>query len=210
MWRGVVVAASGVLLLTLTPARAHEERQVGPLEVEVGWLEEPAFAGFANAVQLTAVRGNRPVRGADLEVQVLFGDPDSTESTEPLPLLPAFGSPGEYHAFLIPTRPGTYTFLITGALAGRDFDEEFTSGETFDDVQNPADAQFPARDPTAGELATRLDRIDSRIQALRQDIQAQDLGSGAGASTVLAIVAVVLAALAVVLAGAGLAGRRAS
>jgi hypothetical protein len=209
MRRGAVVAACGTILLTLTPAHGHEKRNVGPLEVEVGWLEEPAYAGSANAVQLTALRGTRPVRKADLEVRVLFGGADSTESTEPLPLTPLSAQPGEYHAFLIPTRPGTYTFHVTGRMEGKRFDELFTSGKGFEDVQNPADAQFPAQDPTAGELGARLDRIDARIQALRAEVGSQGGGSD-GTPFVLAIVAVVLAALALIVAGVGRARRRAA
>jgi hypothetical protein len=80
---------------------------------------------------------------------------------------PVFGAPGQYRATLIPTRPGTYTFEFTGTLGRRRFSESFTSGEdTFDDVRNPSEVEFPAQDPTRGELAERLDRLTQRVETV--------------------------------------------
>jgi hypothetical protein len=77
-----------------------------------------------------------------------------------------------------------------------------TSGErTFDDVRTAADAQFPEQDPTQGEVAERLERIDTRIAELRTAIGDE----GGGQSTVVAWAALGVAAAALVL---GLARRR--
>lgn len=188
----IVGAAS---LLLATPAASHEVRRVGDLEMVVGWLEEPSYAGFKNGIDVFISRRGEPVEDAELTVTVTFGEPGSGASTEPLPLEAAFGEAGAYDTSIIPTRPGTYTFQISGTVAGRQIDETFTSGPEFDDVRNPADAQFPERDPTAGEIAQRLDQIDARLAE-----------SGGGSSTL----ALIIAAVAVVLAlGAiGLALRR--
>jgi hypothetical protein len=182
------------------PAGAHEARRVGPFDLVVGWANEPAYAGFGNEVFLSIEERGRPEEDADLDVVVAFGGRAAQARSEPMPMDPAFDRPGEYLAYVIPTRPGRYSFHITGTIEGLSIDETFTSGDdTFDDVSNPADIEFPAQDPTRGEIAERLDRLDARIESLRPAKQPAERGTdpalwiaiGAG---VLALIAVVLAA----------------
>ena len=180
---------TAVTLLNASPAFAHERRQIGDLEVVVGWADEPALAGYTNAVQFS-VEGPGAEEG-DLEVTVVFGE---GVRGQPLPLEPAFDNPSEYLAPIIPTRPGTYTFEITGSVGGQAIDETFTSSEnTFDDVRNPAELEFPEQDPTRGELAERLERLSQREPAGgggSPDGLARLLG---GAALILALVAVAFA-----------------
>jgi hypothetical protein len=147
------------LLALAVPAIAHETRTEGGVQAVVGWATEPAYVGYPNAVQLRLSSGNAPIAdlGADeLKVEVLFGD----QKTAALPLEPAFGSPGEYRAPLMPTRPGDYSFHFFGTIKGQPYDQTFQSGEeTFDAPKNPADVSFPAKDPTAGELAARVEQL---------------------------------------------------
>jgi hypothetical protein len=197
----LLVAALSVLLPNHT-AGAHEQRNVGPVEVVVGWQQEPAYVGEVNAVQVLINRGGQPVTdGVDLQAEVVFGEPESQVRTQPILLDPVTTTPGEFAGTLIPTRPGTYSFHITGRLAGRAFDDVFTSGEqTFDDAVNATADQFPIQDPTLGELSLRLDRIDARILELRSSIQAIEptdqvarwLASGALAVALLTMVVVAL------------------
>lgn len=187
--------------LTLsTPAAAHEEKRVGTFVLTVGWVEEPAYAGLPNGVQVVAMRGNAPAPKVELEAVVLFGDRTASTRTGSLPLNPVDGAPGEYRAFLIPTRPGTYTFEITGTVGGRRVDETITSGDrTFDEVVTPADAQFPEQDPTQGEIADRLERIDARIASLQAALSSADDSGGRSLILSGAAVAVAVLALAVAL-----------
>src|SRR5437870_13790636 len=75
-----------------------------------------------------------------------------------------FGIPGDYRAFFFPTRAGSYTFHFTGSIKGRAIDQSFSSGpSTFSGVLDPSSVQFPAKDPTAGELSARLDREVTRL-----------------------------------------------
>ena len=169
-----------VLAVAAGPAFAHQHRRVGDIETTVGWGEEPTFAGFKNAITIRAVRPaagseeGTPVTGATLKVEVIFGGPTGTEKMGPLDLEPAFGEPGLYETTLIPTRPGTYTWHITGRLAGRTFDQTYTSGEsgknpqsegTFDDAQEPSEVAFPAKDPNNAQLASRIEREAQRLAA---------------------------------------------
>ena len=188
---GLVLSAVALLLLTASPAAAHERRQIGDLQVIVGWADEPALPGYQNPVQFF-VEGPAADQG-DLEVTVVFGD---GVRGQPLPLEPAFDNPSEYLAPIIPTRPGTYTFEITGSVGEQAIDETFTSSEnTFDDVRNPAELEFPEQDPTRGELAERLERVSARV----------DDGGGGSSSLPLILAAV---ALALSLVAVGLAMRR--
>jgi hypothetical protein len=191
---GIAAIAAAAVALP-APARAHEVREVGDLTFVVGWSNEPAYAGFGNEVQVIVTRGERPVERGELEAEVTFGEPDSDTRTDPIPLEPAFDTPNEYLGYIIPTRPGTYSFHVTGSVGGEQIDETFTSGEdTFDEVQNPTDAEFPAQDPTRGELSEKLDRVAARLDEVRSEALSGDpttlwiaIGSGLVALVALAL-----------------------
>jgi hypothetical protein len=161
--RAISICIAAVVLLALAaPAMAHEERVTGPVKAVVGWSNEPTYVGFPNAVSFALTDlADDPITdlGADdLKVEVVFGD----QKSAPLPLEAAFGSPGEYEADLIPTRAGEYAFHIFGTIRGQAYDQTFTSGEeTFNSPRNPADVSFPAKDPTAGELAASIEQLSS-------------------------------------------------
>ena len=205
-----------VLAITAGSASAHQRRQVGDIVTVVGWGDEPAFAGFKNSITIRAERPvagseeGTPVTGATLKVEVIFGGPTGTEKMGPLDLEPAFGEPGLYETTLIPTRPGTYTWRITGRLSGRNFDQTYTSGDagknaqsegTFDDAQEPSEVAFPAKDPNNAQLASRIQREAQRLAA--RTAAAKD---DASLATTLAYVGIGLSVVALI---AGLVRRRA-
>jgi hypothetical protein len=167
----MIAAACGAAVilpaLAARPALAHEARKVGNIDLEVGWGTEPAYAGTENSVQLLLGHGGQPVTdlGDSLKVEVSFGD-----QTQEFPIEPFFdtaeglGTPGDYRAWLIPTRAGSYSFHFTGTIEGQNVDETFTSGpKTFADVDDPQSVQFPVQDPSTGELAARIAREVPRI-----------------------------------------------
>jgi hypothetical protein len=192
------LAALAIAASTQGTVFAHENRPVGKLELVVGWLDEPALAGFKNGVQLIASRSGDPVTGGRLQVVLIFGDRNSDTRSDPVPLEPSFGIPGQYETTAIPTRPGQYTFHITGRLGGNRINEFFTSGpRSFDEVRNPTEAEFPAQDPTTAELATRLDRLDARIGEALTEIRTLEAQSGPdGPTLILAGAGAALGALA--------------
>ena len=106
-------------------AFAHERRTVGPLQFVVGWADEPAYAGFLNAVQITirdTSGAGDPVPVTDvgdaLKVEVSFG----ADKVGPLDLDSVFNSPGEYQSPMIPSRAGVYTFRFVGTVKGQAID----------------------------------------------------------------------------------------
>jgi hypothetical protein len=184
--RAVLASAAAVLsvaALAVGPVAAHAAETVGSYSLEVGWLNEPAYVGQPNAVQVTIVDTTNDTPVVDLAVnslavvvstagtdsQSLSFEPgfDATEMSGPL---------GQYDAAIVPTAPGDYTFHVTGSIHGTAVDITVMSGDqTFDSVITSADLEFPAKVPTLTEVGTRLDRIDSRIAAL----QSADPGTAA-------------------------------
>jgi hypothetical protein len=76
-----------------------------------------------------------------------------------LPLEPnfeigGFGEPGDYRAWFVPTAAGAYTFRIVGRIGGQ---RVASSPGTFDEVADPAAAEFPVKQPTGAQLASRMD-----------------------------------------------------
>src|SRR5688572_18418633 len=127
----VFVLITTAMSAAAQPASAHETRNIGPYRVVVGWLEEPSFVGVTNAVSLavtdTRITPAKPVEGLEktLTVQVYQGG--STTAFSPA-FRTRFGVPGSYAADIIPTREGSYRFVITGKLETLDVNETFESG----------------------------------------------------------------------------------
>jgi hypothetical protein len=213
---GIVVAAalSGLLILPASAALAHEGRSQGDLEMVAGFGTEPAYAGQPNSVQLIVVHDGEPVvdLGDTLDVEVSFGHQSQRFTLEPNFAVGAFGEPGDYRAWFIPTRAGQYTFRFTGTIEGEDVDQTFTSGpRTFGDVEDTNQIQFPVQDPTNGELAERIDQEVPRLASATDEASAAAAAADDDASSAktFAIIALAVGALGVALAaGALLFGRK--
>jgi len=205
---GFILAAAAaltVLLLTAAPTLAHEGRKLGDLEMVVGWVTEPAYAGEVNGVQLLLVHHGEPVvdLGDTLDVEVTFGDETEPFTLEPFFELGEFGTPGDYRAFLIPTEPGQYSFHLSGTIDGEEVDETFTSGPgTFDDVENPQAAQFPVEQPSTGELAERVDREVPRLTGSIEEAQAaaNEAADDASSANTLGLIGIIVGAVGLVVA----------
>jgi hypothetical protein len=167
---GAATFAVLVALLSAGIVGAHVAKQAGPYTIEIGWQNEPTYVGEANAVLIIVHDADdQPVTDLaedDVKVVVSTGGDQTGELT----FEPAFeaeegeGPLGEYHAPIIPTAPGDYTFRFTGAIHGEPVDIEVTSGdETFDSVKGTSEIQFPTKLPTLPEVVTRLDQIDERL-----------------------------------------------
>jgi len=143
----VAVAAS----LTGSQASAHEVRVIGDgqYEVVVGFLEEPAFVGEKNGLDLRvskvpvageaspvpadAESANTPVEGleATLQAEVIYGDQRLA-----LTLDTVYNEAGAYASYFFPMAEGDYSFHVFGTIEGVAVDETFTSGpDTFGAIQ---------------------------------------------------------------------------
>jgi hypothetical protein len=196
-------------------ASAHEERKIGKYNVEVGFGDEPAYAGERNSVVMFLHdSGDKPVvdLGDSLKVDVTQGAAGTAgDDSQKLSLTmqPTFevggdGTPGDYRAWFIPTAPGPYTFHFTGNIKGQKVDEKFSSSPTtFDEVQDPAQVEFPEKDPTGAQLNARLDREVPRLNAALAagQTRANKAEDAAGQARIIAIVGVVVGVLGLAAAG---------
>jgi len=167
-----LVAATAVIATSFIAfagtAAAHERRTVGPYEFEVGWLNEPAFAGLMNGLDLsvTDTRSDKGVEGLEKTLTVDL----QTGGLAPLALTltARFGTPGAYDGTFMPTVAGTYTFHIKGKIDTQNVDEKFESGPgRFDDVDPATALQYPVKVPTGDELSRRLDDLQAGLDQAR-------------------------------------------
>ena len=178
-------------------ASAHEETPIDDLRVTMGWLEEPAYSGLLNAVEVSVTSDDtgKGVAGASLSVEVILGGPNGGTRSGRIDLVPV--SPGEYRAPLIPTTPGTYTFHLSGQVNATVVDLQVTSGpDAFDDVQDSRALAFPASS-SGGGTEVKLDRVVKRVDKLSSE--SSDLDTRwhwtmllAAAASVLGLVSVIL------------------
>ena len=175
-------------------AFAHAERQVGPVHIEIGFGTEPAYVAQPNGVQVILSEHGQPVvdLGDSLKVQVSFGGQQTTTPLEPNFEVGGDGEPGDYRAWFIPSQVGPYTFQLSGSIHGTKVDLSVTSGpKTFDEVQSPTEAMFPAVDaPTTQQLSDRIEQDSARLAAATT--QATTAESAADDATTLAVIGVVV------------------
>ena len=151
-------------------AAAHERRTVGPYQFVVGWLNEPAYVGLMNSLDMrisdTRVTPAKAVEGLEktLTVDLQTGGLGSL----PLTVTARFGTPGAYNGYVMPSATGTYTFTIKGKIDTLDVNEKFESGPgRFGDVESTTELQYPTKVPTGADLSASLADIRSSLDQLR-------------------------------------------
>jgi hypothetical protein len=209
-----VAATLAALLVPLlaSPAAAHEEKTVGRYHFVVGFGDEPAYAGEKNSVQLLlADAKDKAVTDLTntLKVEVTTGDAQPLAlAMEPNFEVGEWGTPGDYRAFFIPTAPGSYSFHFTGSVKGQKIDQTFTSGpQSFSDMEDPAQVQYPVKQPSGAQLATRADRDTARVDAALTD-ERDKASSDAASARTLAIIGLIVGVLGLVAGGTALARSR--
>ena len=156
-----LVLALGLALPLITSA--HESRKVDSDKYQfvVGWLNEPAYSGFLNSIDLTVTHlsgsaNATPVASSDGDNDASAGTPvtglEDTLKAEvinggqkmALNLEPRYNQPGKYSGYAIPTVASDYSFHIYGTINGDQIDETFTSGpNTFGSVIDSKTIMFP-------------------------------------------------------------------
>jgi hypothetical protein len=159
------------LLSAPLSASAHEVRTVGngQYEMVVGFLDEPAFQGEKNGLDLRVSKlsaatpaaaspeatthedAGVPVEGLEttLQAEVIYADQRMSLTLEPV-----WNEPGAYAAYFFPMAEGDYSFHIFGQIEGVAIDETFTSGpETFSPIQPREPLEFPKQTAQSGATA---------------------------------------------------------
>ena len=179
----------------------------------VGWVEEPAYEGLKNGVEIRvtkAASGSHGGHGEAFEVVGVEGLGETlrmevthvaTEASKVLSLYPTRGVPGRYTAVLIPTTPGVYQFSVRGTVEGTQIDESFLSkgvGGGFDDIRSAADLQFP-------ETLPQIRELESAVRgALETAQRAQDTALAASQEDEDTVTALLIVAMALGATGASL------
>jgi hypothetical protein len=167
---GTIAIVVASLLLYSGSAYAHERRTVGPYQFVVGWLNEPAYLGQLNSLDLriTDTRQNPAAAVTGLEKTLTTDVTAGGLAPFPLTVSARFGTAGAYNGWVMPTVKGTYTFHIVGKIDTLTIDEKFTSGpNTFGDIEDTTALQYPVKVPVADDLGKKLDAISSSVDQTR-------------------------------------------
>ena len=155
LWFVVALAA----LFAVGAVFAHERIVSGDYAFVLGWLDEPPVVGLKNAalVEVTTVKDDQPVTGAEgaLTAQIVYGG-----QSKELLLRPLEEKPGTYVGDFIPTRRGTYTLKLGGAIGGQPID---VSSE-IEEVSSPDSLTFP--EPQV-DVAKSLEALQSELSTTR-------------------------------------------
>jgi hypothetical protein len=151
-------------------AAAHERRMVGPYQFVVGWLNEPAYVGLMNSLDMrisdTRVTPAKAVEGLEKTLTVDLQSGGLTPL--PLTVTARFGTAGAYNGYVMPTTTGTYTFTIKGKIDTLDVNEKFESGPgRFGDIESTTALQYPNKVPAADDLTKRLSDLQSGLDQTR-------------------------------------------
>jgi hypothetical protein len=201
------LASAGALatvssILTASPALAHADRSVGPVDMAIGFGTEPAYAGQPNSAQVILFENGKPVvdLGDSLKMEVSFGGEQTTIPLEPDFEIGEFGEPGDYRGWFIPSQAGKYTFHLSGSVHGTKIDLSVTSGpKTFSEVTSPTEAMFPAVDtPSNQELSQRIEQDSARLTAAAADTASAK--SAADDAKTVAVIAVIVGGLGIIVA----------
>ncbi|MGI9254394.1 MAG: hypothetical protein ACR2J8_11645 [Thermomicrobiales bacterium] len=169
--RSRLLAAAGALALTLLPAAAMAHVNVdvadGEYVLEIGFQNEPAYLGQANAIYVKAGKyGTGGTKPADGLAGSLVAEVDKDGKTLEIPLIPQDG--GVYVAPFFPTALGDYTFRITGEIDGKPVAAEVSSSPTtFNPVEPLASVQFPAALPDTAEVAAQAQAAAAAASSAR-------------------------------------------
>lgn len=122
-------------------AEAHEKRSAGGYDYVVGFVNEPAFSGQINGVDLRVSKDEKPVEGLEQTLKVTITK-DGKEKT--IELKKKYKDPGRYAGYFIPSAPGNYAFRFEGEIDGTKFDETFSSENgKFSSVKDSSEIIFP-------------------------------------------------------------------
>jgi hypothetical protein len=162
-----------ISVFAVSAAFAHEVRPVGPYTFVVGFINEPAYAGQQNSVDLTICKGEKCNYEVKDGLRVLSNpvtDADKTLKAEvnqgsaaplALPLKPRFNNPGKYASYFVPSKAGTYAFHFFGTLEGNQINEKFTSGpNTFGDADQIHVYPSVASSPSQADIQATQDNAN--------------------------------------------------
>jgi outer membrane murein-binding lipoprotein Lpp len=193
----------------------HTEIKVGNYTIEAGWAKEPPLLNNLNDVIISVFDENddSPVRNAmkDLSININYGG-----LSKKLNFVPSEQGPGVYLADIIPSKLGTYSLNLKGAIGTQSINNDiqiediedankitfpFVSDESVANIENIAKQITPIMN----DLSNQIDELKNEINSTREIMQkANDEGnsikSSIDRSSILSYIATGLGASAIILA----------
>jgi hypothetical protein len=167
---------------TIPNSFAHTTVEVEPYTIEVGWEQEPPVVGFKNAITYEITES--PSAGVKSGIINAFKNLEATVRSGGASKVLDINSdprPGHYFSKIIPTKIGSITIDLKGAINGVPVDIQIP----IEDVESTAVLDFP---PTSGSSSdqevTALKNAMSSIQRDVSDIKTKLGGVDVSASDI--------------------------
>ena len=120
-----VIIGLFVIGFSFSSVYAHVTIEVGPYEIEVGWLDEPPVLNNLNAITIS-IKEPGDVDGAYMGVDNAFRNLDATVISDGISKsldIQAGKYPAEYYGEIIPTNTGKVEVKLVGEINGIEVDE---------------------------------------------------------------------------------------
>ncbi|MGZ5490949.1 MAG: hypothetical protein ACXWFZ_03130 [Nitrososphaeraceae archaeon] len=139
----------------------HTEIKVGNYTLEAGWSIEPPLINNLNEIVISVLENDSPVRNAmkDLSISINYGG-----INKKLNLIPSEESAGLYLADIIPSKLGTYSLNLKGAIGTQSINNDIQ----IEEVEDAKKLTFPI-----SEGSTSLENIGKQITPIIKDLASQ-------------------------------------
>ena len=139
----------------------HTEIKVGNYTLEAGWSIEPPLINNLNEIVISVLENDSPVRNAmkDLSISINYGG-----INKKLNFIPSEESAGLYLADIIPSKLGTYSLNLKGAIGTQSINNDIQ----IEEVEDAKKLTFPI-----SEGSTSLENIGKQITPIIKDLARQ-------------------------------------
>ncbi len=139
----------------------HTEINVGNYTIEGGWSIEPPLINNLNEIVISVLENDSPVRNAmkDLSISINYGG-----INKKLNFIPSEESAGLYLADIIPSKLGTYSLNLKGAIGTQSINNDIQ----IEEVEDVKKLTFPI-----SEGSTSLENIGKQITPIMNDLASQ-------------------------------------
>jgi hypothetical protein len=139
----------------------HTEIKVGNYTLEAGWSIEPPLINNLNEIVISVLENDSPVRNAmkDISISINYGG-----INKKLNFIPSEESAGLYLADLIPSKLGTYSLNLKGAIATQSINNDIQ----IEEVEDTKKLTFPI-----SEDSSSLENIGKQITPIMKDLSNQ-------------------------------------
>lgn len=139
----------------------HTEIKVGNYTLEGGWSIEPPLINNLNEIVISVLENDSPVRNAmkDLSISINYGG-----INKKLNFIPSEESAGLYLADIIPSKLGTYSLNLKGAIGTQSINNDIQ----IEEVEDVKKLTFPI-----SEGSTSLENIGKQITPIMKDLASQ-------------------------------------